>query len=284
MRAYFFVYVFLLMLSLIFFSAQSAGAQSYIDSAVAALFSVEGQFSDGDIISFDPSTQLYVSATTENDEHTFGVVVIDPTLFLSEGQNATGTPVVRFGEVMVNVSDIAGPINIGDLISSSVIPGVGEKIDKYKPGYMLGMALKALATSTQSQTATVDGKTVYLGKIPVALRIGAYTPPASLLLGIGDGSGAGGPLKEGQIAIEKGDAVFTVDRITRYILAGLIAMTVLYIAFRSFRGYMTQSIISVGRNPLAKASILSMVFLNSVLIIIVSVIALVIGAVIIYAP
>ena len=47
---------------------------------------------------------------------------------------------------------------------------------------------------------------------------------------------------------------------------------------------MTQSIISVGRNPLAKASILSMVLLNSVLIIIVSVIALIIGAVIIYAP
>ncbi len=283
MRAYFFAYVFLTLLGLTFLTPV-AMAQTYMDSAVAALFPIDGQVDDGDIISFDPATSRYLRTNIENDEHVFGVVVVDPTLFLSEGQAATGTPVVRFGEVIVNVSDIAGPINVGDLISSSVIPGVGEKIDKYKPGYVLGMALEPLATSTQSRTAAVDGKTVYLGRIPVALRIGAYTPPASLMLGVGDGSGSGGPLKEGQIAIEKGDAVFTVDRITRYILAAFIAMCVLLIAFRSFKGYMTQSIISVGRNPLAKASILSMVFLNSVLIIIVSIIALIIGAVIIYAP
>lgn len=284
---HFFVYIFFftaLFLTYIFVSP--VYAQTYVDSSVAALFPIVDTVQDGDIISFDPETSTYRKAMVENDQHMFGVVVVSPTLFLSQGQRASGTPIARSGEALVNVSDLGGAIHVGDLITSSVIPGVGQKLDIYKQGYVLGMALASLSTSTQRTTASVDGKTVVIGGIPVALRISSYTPsPEVVAQSIAKGEGnSGAGLQEGQIAVEKGDAVFTVDRITRYILAAFIAMLVLYIAFRSFRGYMTQSIISVGRNPLAKASILSMVFLNSVLIIIVSVIALVIGAVIIYAP
>ncbi len=283
----FFVYIFFCVaFACMSFVGRIAYAQTYVDSSVTALFPVASIVQDGDIISFDPAALTYRKSATLNDQHMFGVVVTDPTLFLSQGQSASGTPIVRSGEALVNVSDLGGSIREGDLISSSVIPGVGQKLDIYKPGYVLGMALKPLATSTRTGTATVDGTSVIIGKVPVALRISSYTPsPEMVALGAQEGEGdTGAGLKEGQVAIEKGAAVFTVDRVTRYILAALIAMLVLYIAFRSFRGYMTQSIISVGRNPLAKASILSMVLLNSVLIIIVSVIALIIGAVIIYAP
>lgn len=280
MRVYFFVLFSAFTLLLV---AQDARAQTF-DTAVASPFPVQGEVQDGDIITFDPAFSTYILASVPNDEHVFGVVVTDPTLFLSEsGATTNGVPIVRFGEAVVNVSDLNGPIEVGDLISSSIIPGFGQKYDKRERGYVLGLALQPLATSSQILSTEVEGKTVHIGKIAVSLRIGPYTPSAALL-GTGDGTGTGKELKDGEIAIEKGDAVFTVSRTVRYILAAIIAIIALFVAFKSFRGSMTQSIISVGRNPLAKTSILSMVFLNSILIVIVSVVALIIGAIIIFAP
>src|SRR3989338_5591182 len=79
---------------------------------------------NNDIISRNNDGKL-MRSTLNYDTTMFGVAVdTAPMVFRT---SETGKPIARSGDVKVNVTTLNGPIAIGDSITSSTIPGKGQK-------------------------------------------------------------------------------------------------------------------------------------------------------------
>lgn len=255
-------------------------------TAVATSFEIAGGAQNGDLVSYDPATNTYSKTRGAGDENLFGVVVIDPVLQVTSVVEVGGRlPIVRFGEALVAVSDLAGPVEAGDIITSSRISGVGQRAPKDTVVHMLGVALAPLdVTDTTTEEVLVDEQPVHVGLVPIALRIGLYVPSDQQ---VATSSGALGAETGASAAASGGKTSFdgtTVLDLFRYVLAAAVTLASIVIALRSFGGSLSQSIVSVGRNPLARPYIVSMMLWNSFLIILISGVGLAIGAAIIVLP
>jgi hypothetical protein len=190
----------------------------------------------------DPGTvELASSASTKR---LLGVVSAAPTITLT-AKNA-GTHVVISGTTNVLVSDINGPIATGDKITASPIAGVG--MHATTDGQIVGTAQTALNTNTSQIREIKDSKgkihTVHITSIPVQVGIAYYQAPGSDFLP---------PFVQRTVDSLAGRPVSLI-RITvsgLLLLLGFISIVVfVYTATRS-------AMISLGRNPLAKQTILS---------------------------
>ena len=180
---------------------------------------------DGDIISFSDGT--YHLTAMAFDEHMFGVVNKSSLMALGSGQVQQGTQAIFAGKSFVRVSTINGEIHAGDFITSSIIPGIGAKIDGY--GQILGIALADYRETDLEK----------IGKIPVAVNIGVHTP----LTGI-----AARPIET-----------------LRYFLAFLIGASSIIAGFIYFGKVTRSGVEALGRNPLAARLIQFGIFLNLIL-------------------
>jgi F0F1-type ATP synthase membrane subunit c/vacuolar-type H+-ATPase subunit K len=253
--------------------------QSY--TTVASTIETEGTLRDGDIVSYNPAQNIYHPSKEYADEMVYGVVVLDPVLHLSELEgttaSTTGTPVVRYGEVMVNVSTLGGEIHAGDLVTTSVIEGFGQRVAREDGSYVLGFALEDMQFSGES--VQVGEQTIELGNVAVALRIGPYvTKQGAELIASTTLLGQGGVVKD------DGEGGIDMFKVFRYSLAAIVAALAILVAARRFGDTFSQSVISVGRNPLARSQIRSMVVWNSFLIILISCVGFGISALIIFVP
>jgi hypothetical protein len=271
------VSVFLLAL---FLHESDARAQTP-NTALAAPVAVSGVARDGDIISYDATSNQYISTQHTADSNIFGVIVDDPVMYLAASTTQAGVrPVVTVGEVMVNVSTLGGEIRAGDLITSSNVVGVGRRVDRDKATFVLGFALSSMEELPGNNTVAVDGKQVRLGRVPVALRIGYYTQ------GVDAYGTSTIPTATSAVvaAQDSGQEGFDTFKLIRYILGALVALSAVVLALRRFGDLFAQSIVSVGRNPLARSQIRSILVWNAVLIVIVSSVGLGIGVAIIMMP
>ena len=110
--------------------------------------------SSGTVMVLDPSTSNRVMASSQSyDTRVAGVVSAQPGLTLGEpGDNKV--LVATTGRVKVRVDATAGPIQVGDLLVTSVTPGVAMKsqpinvggVQIHRPGTLIGKALEPLAT------------------------------------------------------------------------------------------------------------------------------------------
>lgn len=265
----------ILVIGLSSFNAYAAPAYT----TVASTTFIEGDVRDGDIVSYDPETGTYTPSSIFADEMMYGVVVVDPVLYLQDAnQTASGTPVVRYGEVTMNVSTLGGPIYAGDLVTSSVIPGVGQRVDRDGGAYVLGFALSDM--TLKGETVEVSaGSFAELGTVSVALRIGPHVTRE------GAAYIASSSLYGVQNTAEEGEAGgFDLFKMFRYILASLVALSAVVVASRRFGDTFSQSVISIGRNPLAQSHIRSMVLWNAFIILIICSVGFGIGAAIIFVP
>lgn len=240
----------------------------FADSTIAKTYVISGGVpQSGDLVSFDKAGQKFNLASEADGGNLFGVVVTEPTIVLRT--LVDGVPIVTEGEVNVNVTTANGPIVAGDHISASAVPGKGQKATA-AAAFVLGTALESF--SGVASTSAVGGTPVL------------YTGSIRVLLGVGPGMGGtstGGATIAGEDAI----GVSTpISRLIKYMLASLIVFGTIYFAFKNFTANLKDSIISVGRNPLAKASIQSIVVLNTSLTVIVSAIGLFIGLVVLFLP
>lgn len=266
-----------LALLIFFVSAGVATAQSY--TTVASSVVIDGTIRDGDVVSYNPEDNSYHPSALYADEMMYGVVVLDPVLnLLSENDTAPqGAPVVRFGEVSVNVSTLGGFVYAGDLVTTSPIEGFAQRVSRDNATYVLGFALEDM--TVRNQTVTVGDTSVELGTVPVALRIGPYvTKEGAELIASSTIQGAGG------IAENQEQGGFDMFKMFRYIMASLVAALSILVAARRFGDTFSQSVISVGRNPLARSQIRSMVIWNSFLIILISSVGFGISALILFLP
>ncbi len=254
-----------------------------MNTTLASPIVVNGDVHDGDIVVYDMLTKSYTLSEQVSDSGTFGVVVTDPVLVMQKSADPEEKtyPVVRFGEAVTNVSDLNGEIQAGDLVTTSRIVGVGQRMDRADSGNILGFALGPVTYPDASMAVDVEGTTARLGKVLVALRIGYFrehekdvekvSPP------ILTASTTAGTLT----TKEDPGGGFDVFRFFRYLLGSLVALTAVVLALRRFGDLFAQSIISVGRNPLARSQIRSILVWNAILIVVVSSVGLGIGVAII---
>jgi hypothetical protein len=192
------------------------------------------------------------SLTQTSDASMLGVVVSasDSAVSLSSNADIQQVFVANYGRYDVLVSNQNGPINTGDYITISSINGVGMKAQAAQT-VVLGKALKSFDghTNVESNANLVDSagnkKSVTLGRIPVDISISRNplfvpeTPPGVPRI------------------LQKAAQVVTdqpVGAVRIYAGLGVMLLSVIIagsILFAGVRSGMT----AIGRNPLAKHSI-----------------------------
>jgi F0F1-type ATP synthase membrane subunit c/vacuolar-type H+-ATPase subunit K len=205
---------------------------------------------DGDILISNQTSGL-VRADASYDIRLFGVVQQSPLVAYRRVDNQ-GQPISRYGIAWVNVTNLNGPIKSGDYITSSEIPGSGQKATQ--SGYVIGLALSDL-DDTNGQRLDPNNlpdiaknRDVVSGKVQVAMRIeyAEITTSKSFL----------------RILEYLNAAVFRniqdpekSIQFFRYLAAAFIVLLGLAIGFLTVSRAAPKSIEAIGRNPLAEKAI-----------------------------
>ena len=237
-------------------------AQAVPDFAIATTYSIPEkdlkEIEDGDILSITAKENILERTTNPYDEKMYGVYVTNPQIvFRTSGNNM---PVARVGEVDVNVTTLSGAIARGDFITSSKITGKGQKASLAE-GYLLGIALSDFSEKDGTELK-FENKSYRQGKIKVAIGIG----PSSLSAINSSGGFLGTARQVGLSFFSLVSANKEAERIFRYILSALVAIISILGGIYFFGRNVTKGIESIGRNPLAKATIQTMIIINVVLI------------------
>lgn len=215
-------------------------------------YNTDEKLQRGMIVAIDEADTTKVKAVNiDNSDKVHGVVVSESdsvAVISEEGQLAL---VATTGKFEVLVSDQNGPIKAGDYVAVSSISGIGMKGDDKQP-IIVGTALSefspgnvgfVLSKVTIKDSGGAD-KEINIGRISIDINIGTnpnLKVEASLpyFLKRASEAVAGKPVTAMRVYI--GLAIL--------IITGGISGSVIYSAIRS-------SIISIGRNPLSKKSIL----------------------------
>jgi hypothetical protein len=208
----------------------------------------------GDLISYDPTTHRFTLTSGSNDPNAYGIAVQSPALMFSPS-NGGDVPVLRSGSALANVTLENGPIAIGDPLTASSIPG---KARKANPGeHTIGTADESFNGQGGVQLRMPDGTVVSADTIRVTMNIG----------GASEGAAAGSPASCTSLGCKlfNGLDPALVRAFAKYLLSGIIAALALFFAFKSFVTEANYGVISMGRNPLARRSIQSMVLINALL-------------------
>lgn len=248
-------------------------------SPVAVAIPITGpEVAYGDLVAFDAENRIYILSQYPDDPRLYGVVQEDPPIVLYADPG--DVPVVRSGVALVNVTLENGPIEPGDHIIASSIPGKGMRAEEASQN-SIGTAREAF-TGEEAGSLAVGSQSIAAGTIAVEIRAG---------LGAGSADTVAGAL--GQFDCEPGSVTCNILQkinaaplitLTRYLIAAAVALGALYLAFHSFMTDAVNGVISVGRNPRAKATIQAMVVFNAVLAAGIAVSGLAIGLVILFIP
>ena len=224
-------YLFLV-LSFWFF-VPSALAQDF-GAGFATTQLVEGSnLQDGDIICNGINGNEL--CRKDYDSGIMGVYSVSPAVNLDDANLTDGKPIVSSGKVKVRVTAEINKIKVGDYITSSKTPGLGQKATK--SGYALGTALENLDS----------GK----GLITVALGI----RPAILATTVSDNLWES--LRSGVNSL-----YLTPLAALRYILAMLVVVGAFMLGFVYFGRIAKSGVEAIGRNPLAGGTIQFGVIIN----------------------
>jgi hypothetical protein len=234
-------------------SPTSLIAQSQEPLPIAQTLSIaDPEVAYGDIILFDSETNLFRRSEGVNDPRVFGIVVENPTLLIETDESLV--PVSESGRLYVNVTLENGAIESGDAIVTSSTPGMGMRGGE-EHAYILGFAFEPFDGSEGVVEVLDDGEEVVLGTIAVDVRGGKN----SILFQEN--------ITDSELPRFSPD---TGKVVARFGFAAIVALASIALTFIAFLSSVRQSVISVGRNPLAKSSIRSMVILNIVLALIVT--------------
>lgn len=221
-----------------------ASAPTADAAALSQGYRADEVLAPGTMVSLGNNTNgTVVPATIDNNESLIGVVVGSSSIELTGPGRSLH--VSNSGATGVYVSDLNGPVHAGDAIIPSPIAGVGMRA--ISAGKIVGIAqgdVSAGDTKTVSVTRN-DGRTtnVTVGLAPVALQVGYYTPPT-------EKSPLPGFLQVFANAIA-GHQV-PVLRIVAALLMVIIGLAVVGVMLFSA---VHSTLVSLGRNPLAKSSI-----------------------------
>lgn len=247
---------------LLFFLLPSQARAQVSYMGIAETYKVTGSVEDGDLVSLTDTEEELALSRTDNDEKLFGVVRLAPLIVLRRPGRTI--PVVRTGQTQVQVTTLGGPIVIGDYISPSSIPGKGRKATN-DDEVSIGIAMSAF-DGAGGKTIEVGGKQYSVGTVMVNLDFtGGGSGGKSLRSLVGVMSRLSGTILSGVKNSRE------ADRMLRAIVAGAIALGTIFVNFYTFGRNITKGIEAIGRNPMARVSIQSMIIMNVMLIAIISI-------------
>ena len=238
-------------LGILFFAIYSILNTKYLIPNTYAQVSVSGiannmavtdtEAKPGDILVQEENGNVVRSAKPF-DNRIIGVVVEFPVI--SSGEKTDNTrAVLSSGQAVVNVTAQRGAIKVGDFITSSSKPGVGQKADT--AGFILGRSLGEYSDTNQD------------GQVPVAVNIGLFASGPNV-------TGALGALFSSLTLGFQNTQNFPT--VLRYLLASIISLVTFLISAFSFVRFMRHGLEAIGRNPLAKKTIVSGMILNAVIV------------------
>jgi hypothetical protein len=248
----------MLVISLLFVVGTPSAYAAEASQAVTQTYASEGNLQQGMLVRFaDKNSGAVAALETDRIESMYGVVVAanDAALTLSDGSLQHAVYVASQGRYQVLVSTQNGSIKAGDYISISALDGVGMKATNDQT-VILGRAVNGFSgTGNVVGSTTIKDKKgtkfpVALGRIAVDLAVG-HNPNYSDQ----QESGTLGFLK----SFSSGIAGKSVNPQRLYLalavllVSAVIAGSLLYSGIRN-------AMLAVGRNPLAKKSILKGLF------------------------
>lgn len=184
----------------------------------------------------------------------FGVIAAAPVISVEPRSDNTKA-VLSSGVTDVRVSTSAGNIDIGDYVTSSDKPGTGVKAGE--PGYVLGKALAKYDNSSQD------------GLIPVDVNIGFAE------VGIQSGGGLGNTIGR---AVRNPQSF---ESLIRYILAAIVVILTIIGGTFAFIKFMSTGLLALGRNPLARVTIITGMVLSGLVVAVLAIVGLAVAAAII---
>jgi hypothetical protein len=222
----------------------SASAAS---SNVSHAYHSNSTITNGSVVSLDPKQAGYVvPANTDNGTSVVGVSVDSNDSLVAVDAGSGGVQVATSGTASVFVSNLSGDIAAGDQVAVSPFDGIGMKATA--DSQIIGVALTALnskTTGTTRQTvkdSSGTSKTVTVGSIRISIS------PGSASKG-GSSDKINGLQKMVQSLTGK------VIPTARIVVALCITVVTLIVMIALIYGSVYSTIISVGRNPLAKYAI-----------------------------
>jgi hypothetical protein len=189
----------------------------------------------GDIIS--RVEEKLIRAKVVYDKDLFGVVT-EKALIVFGKKTPNTFPIVTWGETLVRVSNKNGEIKKGDFITSSDIPGLGQKATA--SGFVIGKALEDFNREEGLMRVFVNVQYLSVGR----KRIGWREVIGGILSGLARPE--------------------NFPQVLRYIFALLIGGGSFFFGFFSLIKALREGIIGISRNPLAKRSIRMAMILNLV--------------------
>ncbi len=202
----------------------------------------------GALVSADPNPGVVQNANTQNVNSLLGIA-LGPTALFTVTTSANEVSIATSGVVPAMVSDINGDIKVGDRITASVLNGIGAKA--IQSAKVVGVAQGSLDAKSKNAVKTkvkdTKGKEreVLVGQIPVLISVSFYT------LGDGEKSLVPSFLQSVANAIASKE----VSQLPLFVSLIIFLVTITS-AFVILYGSIRSSIISVGRNPLARGSII----------------------------
>jgi len=131
--------------------AQATSAQ-YAD--LAEKYTTDHEYEAGTVVVFGGNSEI-TQSTVSHDRKVAGVISTNPAVKMNDGID--GQYLALQGRVPTRV---LGPIEKGDLVVTSNIAGVGEKLDdaQYYPGCVIGKALESITDNAQQVIEVVVGR------------------------------------------------------------------------------------------------------------------------------
>ncbi|MEX0617062.1 MAG: hypothetical protein WD231_04625 [Candidatus Woykebacteria bacterium] len=222
-----------------FIFPRSSFAQEFLGTQIATNLEVsDSEAQAGDIVSITEDDNL-VRAVVAYDQNVFGVVVENPAIELNKKTDKSKA-IVSEGEALVKVSTVNGNISLGDFITASKDPGVGQKATQ--AGVVLGKAL-----------ASYSGSGV--GNISVQINIHYQTQL---------GGQNADDLWQKLVAFTSTSLQEpnNFQLLLRYLFALILIIISFGLGFISAARAVRTGIVAIGRNPLAKGTIQGSMFLN----------------------
>ncbi len=231
-------------------SGVSFAAES-ITNSVTQSYEADEPLQRGIIVVIDESNANKVRpAKLEEIERVHGVVVNNndaPVTLSIEGQQVF---VATTGRYQILVSTENGPINVGDYVTLSSLQGVGMRGDEQRNKIVFGKALESFNDTSEVITTTKLGeRDIALGRVMVDITV-SKNP---LLKGVEPNVPSFLKKAVETVAGKPVDALRAYVALAVFVLTVGISGTLMYGGVRS-------GIISIGRNPLSKKSIVRSIF------------------------
>lgn len=200
----------------------------------------------GDIL-VNGKSEGFVTSSVAYDSGVFGILQDDPIMVLRQASaGATLRPVIAIGDTVVNVNDYNGEIKKGDYVTTSPQKGKGMKAEG--SGYVVGIALEDAKYG--NQTISIDNKQIRNGTVVVTVK-----PEYAELTTARNYNSLLTKLNDALFKQIQNPERFTL--IIRYLLAGLVGLIAFTVGFLAVTRSISNATEAIGRNPLARNSILA---------------------------